>query len=209
MNPKPFDGIDIEPSDVIRHFVVQSMGMSRLSVLTLALALISAGSGILWLKNPVKSAEFLRKLPRSLIVGYITIAIATIWYLIYLHTETMADFSPYRRPLTVFFLGLALGVTLYVRDFLAVRGLAIIMLLLAKLMVDTARWHSSNWRLLIIGWAYVLVILGMWFTLSPWRFRDLIEWVTKTQTRFRAVAYVRVAFGIFLVILALTAFRNP
>jgi hypothetical protein len=67
----------------------------------------------------------------------------------------------------------------YVRDFLAVRGAALVMLLLAKLMVETARWVDTQWRLVIVIWAYGLVVGGMWFTISPWRMRDLIQWAIK------------------------------
>ena len=33
---------------------------------------------------------------------------------------------------------------------------------------------ETDWRLVLVTMAYVLVFAGMWFTISPWRFRDLI-----------------------------------
>ena len=46
----------------------------------------------------------------------------------------------------------------FVQDFLAVRGLAVVLLLLGKLMVDTGRPHlgQSPFVLVIQAWAYVL-----------------------------------------------------
>ena len=95
---------------------------------------------------------------------------------------------------------------IYVRDFLAVRGLAIVFLLLAKLMVDTARWEDTEWRLVIVTWAYLLIVAGMWFTISPWRLRDMINCATANETRTRIFAALRCAFGMFVLILGATVF---
>jgi hypothetical protein len=98
---------------------------------------------------------------------------------------------------------------IFVQDFLAVRGLAVLMLLLAKLMVDTGRPHlgDSSWVLVIQVWAYVLVVCGIWFTVTPWRLRDLINWATASEGRTRLFSGVRLAFAAFIVLLGLTAFR--
>jgi hypothetical protein len=96
----------------------------------------------------------------------------------------------------------------FVRDFLAVRGLAILMLLLAKVMVDTARPPDTEWRLVIVTWAYVLVVAGMWFTVAPWRLRDFLEWGTQTDPRVRFGCGVRLGFGLFVALLGVTVFRH-
>jgi hypothetical protein len=83
------------------------------------------------------------------------------------------------------------------------------MMLLAKVMVDTARWASSDWRLVIVIWAYVFVAAGMWFTVSPWRLRDLIEWATETHSRIRLFSGLRLAFALLVIGLGLTVFRAP
>jgi len=101
----------------------------------------------------------------------------------------------------------AVGACFFVQDFLAARGLAVIALLLAKLMVDTARWVETPWRLVIVIWAYFLVIFGMWITISPWRLRDLINWRTATVERTRMMSAVKCAFGIFVLILGVTVFK--
>ena len=60
---------------------------------------------------------------------------------------------------------------------------------------------------MISTWAYVWIIAGMWFTVSPWRLRDLIEWTTANDQRIRLVSAFRLALGTLVVILGLTAFR--
>ena len=98
---------------------------------------------------------------------------------------------------------------IFIQDFLAARGLAVLLLLLGKLMVDTGRPHlgQSSFVLVIQAWAYVLIIAGMWFTIAPWRLRDLIEFATATRNRIRIGSWIRLAFAVFIIALGLTAFR--
>jgi len=98
---------------------------------------------------------------------------------------------------------------IFVQDFLAVRGVAVLMLLLAKLMVDTGRPHlgESPFVLVIQIWAYLLVVAGVWFTVTPWKLRDILNWATATEERIRIGSIIRLAFAVFVLILGLTAFR--
>jgi hypothetical protein len=48
----------------------------------------------------------------------------------------------------------------------------------------------------------------MWFTISPWRLRDLLNWFTANEKRTRVVSGVRLAFGVFVVILGLTVYKS-
>ncbi len=97
----------------------------------------------------------------------------------------------------------------FIQDFLAVRGLAVVLLLLAKTMVDTGRPHlgQTHWVLVIQAWAYLLVIAGIWFTVTPWKLRDFLDWGTATETRVRVGSILRLAFALFVLFLGLTAFR--
>ena len=76
------------------------------------------------------------------------------------------------------------------------------MLRLMKLMLDTGRPHlgETPWVLVIQVWAYVLVVAGMWFTVTPWRMRDFLNWMTATEGRIRIGCYLRLAFAVFVVI---------
>jgi hypothetical protein len=65
-------------------------------------------------------------------------------------------------------------------------------------MVDTARWNPSDWRLVIVIWAYLMVLAGMWFTIYPWHLRDLLNWATANEKRVRVGSFIRLAFGLFV-----------
>ena len=145
--------------------------------------------------------------PRSKPLGYLFIAIATAWFVWNVRNETLADFSKYKPYLLAGFAAIGVLTCLYVIDFLAARGLALTMLLLAKFMVDTARWHPSDWRWLISGMAYVWVFFGIWLTISPWRLRDFVAWHNRSDSRIRVLAASRLGVALVLVVLGLTAFR--
>ena len=157
--------------------------------------------------KPAKFREAVRKFPRSEPWGYALMLLGTAWFLWNLDQENISDFAAYKKALLIGFAAVGVATCIYVRDFLAVRGLAVVFLLLAKLMVDTARWEDTGWRLVIVTWAYVLVIAGMWFTVSPWRLRDLLNWGTATDQRVRLGCGLRLAFGLFVIALGLAVFR--
>lgn len=177
-----------------------------LSHLAITLGAAVAVPQIYGLSNPKGFAETMRKLPRNIPLGFLLMGLATAWFLANLHDESIADFESMKKPMMIAFGALGIGTCVFVQDFLPVRGGAILMFLLGKLMVDTARWHDSPWHLLITAWAYVLVVLGVWFTVSPWRVRDILNWFTATEQRIKVGCSVRLAFAILVLTLGLTVY---
>jgi hypothetical protein len=158
------------------------------------------------LLKPAAYREALRKFPRSQNWGYLLVGIGTVWFLWNLKQESIADFATYKPIMLAGFALLGILTCIFVSDYLAVRGLALVLMLLAKLMVDTARWADTQWRLVIVVWAYSFVVAGIWFTVSPWRLRDIIHWKTASDQRVRVLSGVRLLFGLFLALLGLTVF---
>lgn len=179
----------------------------RLSTLAVALGLLICLPQIYALINPAAFKERARKFPRSQGWGFLLMGLATFWFLWNLSNESVSDFANYKKLMLFGFGAVGVLTCIFVRDFLAVRGLAIVLLLLAKLMLDTARWHDSQWRLVIATLAYVWIVAGMWFTISPWRLRDLIQWATASDRRIRLTSAVRLAVGVLVLALGLTVFR--
>ena len=162
------------------------------------------------LKDPKAFALMARRFSRSVATGRALMVLATLWFLYYVRAEDLADYAGFKQYLMLLFLLVGIGTCIFVQDFLAVRGLALVWLLLAKLMVDTGRpaLPQTHWVLVIQAWAYVLAVAGIWFTVSPWRLRDLLAWGTATEQRIRVGCGLRLAFGLFVAALGLTAFRS-
>ncbi len=184
--------------------------MPQISLATLSVLL---GLGYLvpqlyGLAKPDAFRDELRKFPRSNTWGYYLVGLATVWFLCVVNQtqQEISDFAAYKNVMFIGFGALGIAVCIYLRDFLAVRGYAVLLLLLAKLMVETARWADTEWRLVIIVWAYLWVLGGIWFTISPWRVRDIILWKTANSVRLRWICGLRGIFGLLLVALGIFVF---
>jgi hypothetical protein len=178
----------------------------KLSLLAKLLGLGVVALNFYGLVNPAGFSVAARKFPRSLPLGYVLMLLGTAWFVFNVNRESLADFEAMKPFLCVLFVAVGVGTCIFVTDFLAVRGLAVVLLLLAQAMFEAERWHPSPWRLVIAVWGYVLVLAGMWFTVSPWRLRDLIYWNTANETRTRTGCGVRVAFGAFVAALGFAVF---
>jgi len=178
----------------------------KLSTLSICLGLAFAALNLIGLLFPAQFGAGARKFPRSIPVGYVLTLTGTAWFMWNVHHESLADFESLKPILFTLFVAVGLGTCIFVQDFLAVRGCAVLFLLLGKLMVDTERWAASEWRLVIAVWAYVMVVAGMWFTVSPWRMRDLVYWGTANDSRIRITSSLRFVFGVFVAALGFTVF---
>lgn len=179
----------------------------KLSTLAITLGLLFGLPYIYGVLKPAAFGAMLRKFPRYTPVGYVLMLLSAAWFLAYLKQESISDFAAFKPFLYGLFGLVGVGACLFVKDFLPIRGLAVLWLILAKLMVDTARWVDTEWRLVIVIWAYIWVLAGIWFTVSPWRLRDIIDWGTANEQRIRLLSGVRLAFGLFVVCLGLTVFK--
>ncbi len=181
----------------------------KLSLLSILLGLGVAVPQVYGLARPQKFAAAVRKFPRNLPLGIALMLLGTAWFVWNVHNESVSDFAAFKPVLMAGFVAVGVLSCVYIQDFLAVRGLAVVALLLAKLMVDTGRPHlgETHWVLVIQAWAYLLVVAGIWFTVTPWKLRDLLNWATATETRVRVGSAIRLAFALFILLLGLTTFR--
>src|SRR5690242_7456783 len=180
----------------------------NLSILAIVLGLAVALPQVYGLVKPAGFAAAVRSFPRSIPWGCALMLLGTGWFIYNLSQESIADFAAYKNVLFLGFAAVGIGSCLFVQDFLAVRGLAVVLLLLAKLMVDSGRPYLPQTSLVLVmqAWAYVLVVAGIWLTVSPWRLRDLLEWGTANEKRVKAGCGVRLAFGLFVAVLGLVVF---
>src|SRR5271166_722212 len=142
----------------------------KLSILSILLGAGMSVPQIYGLTRPAQLAAAVRKFPRNLPAGIALMLLATAGFVWNVNLEPIADFSAYKPAMMIGFAAVGVLSCVFVQDFLAVRGLAVVMLLLAKLMVDTGRPHlgESHFVPVIQVWAYFLVVMGIWFTVTPW-----------------------------------------
>jgi hypothetical protein len=182
----------------------------KLSLLTILLGVGLGLPQIAGLTQPARLSAAARKFPRNLPAGVALMLLGTAWFVWNVNIEPIADFSAFKPYMMAGFIAVGVLSCIFVQDFLAVRGLAVVLLLLGKLMVDTGRPHlgESPFVLVIQAWAYVFVVAGIWYTIFPWKMRDFVNWATATESRIRLLSGVRLAFAAFVLLLGLTVFRT-
>ena len=181
----------------------------QINLSTLAV-LLGLGMGLPQIYGIIKPSAFaagVRKFPRSLPWGFALMLLGTAWFVYTVNQEPISDFAAYKPMMLGGFAAVGIASCFFVQDFLAVRGLAVVLMMLAKLMVDTARWAETDWRLVVVCWAYALVIAGMWFTVYPWHLRDVLNWATANEKRVRVGSALRLAWGLFVAALGFTVFK--
>ena len=187
----------------------RSLGSIKMTLSQLAI-LLGAGIAIpqIWaLMKPAEAGAALRKFPRSEAWGYLLMAIGAGWFLYRLNQEAIAEFAAYKSYMLLGFGAIAVAACFFVPDFLAVRGMAITTLMLSAFILSKTRFVDTPWRLVLVVMAYAWIIAAMWWMISPWRCRDIIAWATATPERLRKIAAARLAFGLFVIVLGVTAFK--
>lgn len=155
----------------------------------------------LW--RPDSARAFLLAAPRNTALGMFLLAAAVLWFAWVLSVAPLMEYEPQRSKFVGACLigGAATG--FYVREFLTVRALGALLLLLAELMLESAFLRSDPGRLLVTITAYVYVVTGCFFVGSPYVMRDGLQWIYAKPGRARAAAAGGVAFGVLLLALGL------
>ncbi|MEP6602488.1 MAG: hypothetical protein ABJB69_00910 [Spartobacteria bacterium] len=156
--------------------------------------------------NPGFSQRLAKGLPRSRIVGIVLLTIALIWSFWLLATMEMGEFAPFRRPLLI---GLPIGYVLVLRfvdEFLAVRALGILCLLAAEPLLDAAFLRYEQVRLVLTVFAYILIVVGLFWVTMPYLLRDQIDWSARRHSRWRFLHALTLLYGVALLALAFTVY---
>lgn len=156
--------------------------------------------------KPHAYADWLRKFPRAVVPGIVVLSIALVWCLFIVNGAREDGMAVPKNVVYLFLIGVYAGLIALKFDFLAVRGLAILLMMIAKVVVDSANQLETPWRLVMTVLAYVWAIASIWFTVSPYRMRDLVEWATVTDSRLRLLSAIGCVFGLFLIGLGLCVY---
>jgi hypothetical protein len=152
---------------------------------------------------PEKFSVEARKFPRSVLWGRILMGICALWAGIVMYNAAVDDFA-WARPLVVIGVPIAYALVIQFADqFLAVRSLAALLLLIAKVVLNATDRSDSPSRLIVTVLAYLWVCAAIWMASAPHQVRDCITFTTANATRCRAVCSLGAAVGVFLVLLGL------
>jgi hypothetical protein len=161
--------------------------------------------GVLLLVNAPPVGAIARAFPRSRRAAFVTMGLGTAWTLYHVLHLGESDFGNYKHAIFAGFALLALASFKYVPDFLSVRGMCILALLSAHVLLTASFMrHGEPPHLPLNIFAYVMILLALWWAVSPFRARDFAQWLFARPNRPRLVGALCGAYGLVLVGTALS-----
>lgn len=146
-----------------------------------------------------KSMRILKEFPRSRAWGIGLLAVDTLWSLFLVTHMDMGEFYNWRQWITFIVPVSFLLIVVYVPEFLAVRALGTLLLLVAQPLLEAAFLRQPATRLLLPILAYAWILAGMFMIGMPFLLRDAIDWLTKSSERWKMAALGGAAYGAAMV----------
>ena len=171
-----------------------------LATLATGIFLILCG-GFLIIKFDL-SRKYLSAFPRSSMATFFLMGAAMIWFSIKIYTLGPADFGNYKTILLAIFLIISVSSFYFVPDFLGVRALAGLTLLIADSLLDAAYMQDPSSRLFLVCLIYCVILFAFILGASPYILRDTINWFFKKQIRVKILGYVLCLYGVTLSFIA-------
>ena len=184
----------------------------------LLLAVWLIGSHLLMLLKPGEMQGFLRKFPRHQLMGQILLGIGLAWFWLLIAPDGMGTLSALAmdlgefnkaKPMLRLLVPVALVlVAISVRDFLAVRALGLLGLMVASPLLEAAFLKDPASRLVVPIFAYALLTASMFCVGMPYLFRNAVTWATATPQRWTALGLAGLVYGVITLVCALAFWRN-
>ncbi len=176
-----------------------------LTLATLLPGLFLVALGVPLLFNSSRVVSSLKALPRSQSAAYVFFGIGALWFLWNVLHLSPADFGDYRVWLALGFAAVAVLAFKCVPDFLAVRGLCVLVLLSASPLLEAAFMEYQHpQRLFMVTLVYVFIAFAIWLGASPYRLRDFFGWLFARPARSRTFGGALAAYGLLLAVVSFT-----
>lgn len=155
------------------------------------------------LLKPDAARGFLKRFPRNYGLGVLLMALAGIWAWFLVSQMDLGEYFTLRRWGVLLTPILSIGTILYVKEFLSVRALGILLLLSAAVVLRSA-FLKEPWipKLLLPILAYAWVFKGLFYVGMPYLMRNGASWVSHNDGRLRLAGLLGLLYGIALVVVA-------
>ena len=184
----------------------------------LVLGIWLIASHALMLAKPAAFQAFLKKFPRNDQHGQIILGVGLFWFWLLIAPTGYGKLSALSMELGEFnnakgMLQILVPITLVlvcrsVRDFLAVRALGLLGLMIAAPLLGSAFLKDPGSRLLVPVYAYALLTASMFCVGMPYLFRDAVTWATADQKRWTLCALVGLGYGVATLVCAFAFWRG-
>lgn len=176
-----------------------------LATLLFGLFLALLGGVLLW-NNPAVGSTA-RDLPRSKRAAWLFFGAGAAWFIWRVSRLNESDliFATTPQPVMFGFAVLAVLAFIYAPDFLAVRGLCVLVLMAAEPLLYAAYMeYQYPQRLLMVTGVYLALALALYLAAAPYRLRDFFAWLFRMPARPRLLGAVLLAYGLATTAAAFT-----
>ncbi len=177
-----------------------------LSTTGLVLAVCLIGVHVLMLAKPDMVKRFLKKFPRNDQLGQVLMGLGLAWFWLLIAPSGLGKLSALSMDLGEFnsakgLLQVAVPISIFlvcysIKDFLAVRALGLLGLMVAAPLLGAAFLKDPQSRLLVSGYAYLILTASLFCVGMPYLFRDLVNWVTAEQKRWTLMCLAGLGYGV-------------
>ncbi len=157
--------------------------------------------------------EWLIKLPRHRRAGIYTLAVGMFWFWLLIAPDDrgllsslsmdIGEFNAVKPWLRILVPIAFLGMVLYVKEFLFVRALGVLALMVTGPLLEASFNRDPATRLLVPIFSYLLLTKGLFWVGMPFTFRDLVTWATANDTRWRILAFSGLGYGVLTLLCTL------
>ena len=153
--------------------------------------------------KPEETKRWLQALPRDKALGVFFVTIAAAWFYWLVKSMDLGDFSTWRERVLYAIPVIWFLTWYFVDEFLAVRGLRMLVLLGAEPLLESAFLRPEISRLLLVTLVYVWIAFSLFWIGIPFTLRDQIAWLTRSPQRWRLATFGGLAYGVVLLVLPL------
>ena len=168
------------------------------------------GLHVWMLLKPADSQEFFKKLPRNRFLGAWFMGAGMVWFWLLVAPDglgilsklqmDLGEFNGAKNILRILVPIAAAGMIMHVKEFLAVRGLGLLVLMAAAPLLYSAYLEPPVSRLLIPIFTYILIFKGLFWVGMPYTMRDAITWATKNDGRYRMLTLGGLGYGLAVLV---------
>ncbi|MEZ7956263.1 MAG: hypothetical protein QMC23_06330 [Rubritalea sp.] len=164
----------------------------------------------LWMvSKPASAMTYFKGFSRNYGIGRILMGIGMAWFWLLIIPEKFFFTSPIAMDLQDFnslktIMALAVPLVAYLiitecKEFLAVRGLGLCLLMAAAPLLAAAWQEPHAFKFLMPLYAYAMITKGLFMVGMPYMTRDLINWATSSPGRFKMVSIAGLAYGVAIL----------
>jgi hypothetical protein len=153
--------------------------------------------------------ERLKRFPRSTPSGAVLFSAAAGWFFWLLYSTDLGEFSSMRGKFLMFTAAAYVLTLRFGMEFLSVRALGMLLLLVAEPLLESAWLRPETGRLCLVGLVYLWIVCGLFFIGTPYILRDLISWVSASALRWKAASLAGIVYGAILIGIRASIYSTP